>query len=66
MVRYGDISFPISYEVIKKDIPYCDLKTKKERRKSSTTKNTHFRNMLAQAKQNQIKFQYVLAEQLVQ
>ena len=62
MVRYGDISFPISYEVIKKDIPYCDLKTKKERRKSSTTKNTHFRNMLAQAKQNQIKFQYVLAD----
>ena len=33
MVRYGDFSVPIGYEVIKKDIRYCDVKTKKERRK---------------------------------
>lgn len=62
MVRYGDISFPIAYEVVKKDIPFCDLETKKERRRASVTKNEMFRNMLLQAVTNQVLFEYVLAD----
>jgi hypothetical protein len=39
MVRYGDFSLPLGYEIIKKDVAYCDIETKKMHRKSSTTKN---------------------------
>jgi len=42
MVRYGDVRLPIAYEVIEKTIHYTDLATKKERRKSSLTKNDLF------------------------
>ncbi|MDF1758801.1 MAG: hypothetical protein P1U74_10985, partial [Legionellaceae bacterium] len=46
MVRYGDFSLPIGYEAIKKDIRYCNMKTKKERRKSSISKNELFRDII--------------------
>lgn len=62
LVRYGDVSFPISYEVIKKDLKYSDIKTKREKRKSSVTKNEHFRQLLAQASNNNVKFEYILAD----
>lgn len=62
LVRYGDVSFPISYEVIKKDLKYSDLKTKREKRKSSITKNEHFRQLLAQAGKNNVKFKHILAD----
>jgi hypothetical protein len=39
MIRYDDFSVPVGYEVIKKDITYCDIKTRQTRRKSSVTKN---------------------------
>lgn len=62
MVRYDDISFPIGYEVIKKEIRYCDIKTKREKRKSGTTKNAHFRQLLAQAARNDVKYRHILAD----
>ncbi len=62
MARYGDISLPIGYEVVKKDIRYSDLETKKEKRKSDVTKNDMFRSMLKQAKRNDVRFKYVLAD----
>ena len=62
LVRYGDISLPISYEVIKKDIVFSDLKTKKLKKKSSVSKNILFQNMLAQAAKNEVLFDYVLAD----
>ena len=39
LIRYGDIALPIAYEVIHKDLHFCDIKTKKEKRQSSKTKN---------------------------
>lgn len=33
MVRYDDFSVPVGYEIIKKDVAYCDIKTKKMHRK---------------------------------
>ena len=62
MVRYGDVRLPIAYEVIEKTIHYTDLATKKERRKSSLTKNDLFLKLLAVAIRNDLKFEYVLAD----
>jgi len=62
LVRYGDIALPISYEPICKDVSFCDVKTKREKRKASTSKNEIFRSIIAQAKKNEILFDYVLAD----
>jgi hypothetical protein len=62
MVRYADFSLPIGYEVIKKDIAYCDIKTRQTRRKSSVTKNQLFQNLIDQAITNKVMFDYVLAD----
>ena len=62
MVRYGDMSFPIGYEVVKKDISYCDIKTKQEKRQASVSKNAYFRLLIKQAVNNRVKFKYILAD----
>lgn len=62
MIRYDDFSVPVGYEVIKKDIVFCDVKTKKERRKSATTKNELFRKLIGFAVNNKILFEFVLAD----
>jgi len=62
MVRYDDFSVPVGYELITKDVTYCDVKTKQERRKSSVTKNQLFRKLIEQAVNNKVMFEYVLAD----
>ena len=62
LVRYGDISLPIGFEVVHKDLYFCDCKTKKEVRRASVTKNEYFRQVTKQAQQNQVKFDYILAD----
>lgn len=62
LIRYGDIALPIAYEVIHKDLHFCDIKTKKEKKQSSKTKNQLFRAMIQQAVSNQVLFDYVLAD----
>lgn len=61
-IRYGDFGLPVAFETVCKDVHFCDLKTKKEMRKSSITKNEMFRFVLKQAKINQIKYEYILAD----
>ena len=62
LVRYGDIAFPVCYDVITKDISFCDVETQKEKRRSSVSKNVLFRNQIKQAIKNNIAFDYVLAD----
>lgn len=62
MIRYDDFSVPVGYEVIKKDITFCDIKTRKERRKSATTKNELFRKLIELAVSNNVLFEFVLAD----
>jgi len=62
LIRYDDIALPIGYEVIMKDLNFCDVKTTKEKRQSSTTKNQHFRALIKQAIVNQVLFDYMLAD----
>ena len=62
MVRYDDFCLPIGFEIINKDIVYCDVKTKKQRRKSSVTKNELFLGLINQAVKNKELFEFVLAD----
>jgi hypothetical protein len=62
MVRYDDLSLPIGYEIIKKDIEYCDIKTRQHRRKATVNKNQHFRQLIQQACTNHVLFEWVLAD----
>jgi hypothetical protein len=62
LVRYGDISLPVGYEIVQKDTLYSDLKTRKQKRKSNVSKNELFRKLIQQAVNNQVLFDYVLAD----
>lgn len=62
IVQYDDVSMPIGYEIVHKDVSYSEIKTKKVKRKASITKNEHFRNLLSQAHSNKILFEWVLAD----
>lgn len=62
LVCYGDITFPVGYELVHKNIVFADIATKKQHRKASITKNEHFRNLIGQCCKNKILFDYVLAD----
>ncbi len=61
-INSAGISIPVNFEIVKKDIKYCDIKTKKEKRKSLKTKNEMLREMFIRSIQNHIKFKYVLMD----
>ena len=54
------VSLPVGFALIAKTEHYVDKKDGKEKRRSSTSKNEHYRALLEQAVQNQIPFRYVL------
>ena len=56
------LRLPVGFELILKTIVFCEIKTKKVKRKSPVTKNELLRSMIAQAIHNQLKFKYVLAD----
>jgi len=62
LVRYADIALPVGYDVVKKDILFSDIKTRKQKRKARITKNEMFRSLIQQATTNQVLFDYVLAD----
>lgn len=62
LYRSQDINIPVAFEIIKKEIPFSDLKTKKVKRRSSKTKNEQLREMLDVCCQNQLRYKYVLAD----
>lgn len=58
----NDVSIPVAFELVRKPIRYCDLKTRKERRCSEVTKNEQMRAMVDACLHNQLKFAWVLAD----
>ncbi len=50
------------YEIVHKDVAFCDVESKKAKKKSSLTKNEHFRNLIKQSHTNKVLFDYVLAD----
>lgn len=57
-----DITLPIGFDVIKKPLEFCDIKTKKKKRKAITSKNELLRQQLQNCQQNQLKYRYVLTD----
>ncbi len=53
---------PVGFETITKPIRFCDVKTKKEKRKSEVTKNELMVQMIAQAIANGLIFKYIIAD----
>ncbi len=62
LYNVNDTDIPVSFEIIRKTIRFCDLKTRKEKRKSKFTKNELMRNMLTVCANNNLLFKYVLAD----
>jgi hypothetical protein len=53
---------PVGFETIKKRLRFCDLKTKKEKRKSDISKNELMLQMIAKAIANGLIFKYIIAD----
>ena len=62
LISYDDVTLPVGYAITDKDIIYSDIKTKKQKRQSSVSKNEQFCSLLKQSVRNHIKFDYVLAD----
>lgn len=56
------VSVPVAFELVKKPIKFCDVKTRREKRKSEVTKNEPLRDMLTVCCQNPLKWRYALAD----
>ena len=54
------VSIPVAFELIKKPIEYCDLKTQKRKRASLITKNELMREMMQVCVYNKVLFRFVL------
>ncbi len=60
LYHVDEISIPVAFELIKKPVEYCDLKTRKRKRASLVTKNELMREMVQVCVQNKLKFRFVL------
>ena len=60
LYHVGDLSIPVAFELIRKPLEYCDLKTHKLKRASLVTKNELMRAMMEVCVQNRLKFRFVL------
>lgn len=58
----GDVSIPVAFEVIRKPVQFCDLKTRQVKRTSEVTKNEMMRVMIGTCINNTLKFTYVLMD----
>lgn len=58
----GKVSIPVDYRIVSKPIQFCDLATRRLKRKSEVTKNQLLQEMFVQCLHNQLKFRYVLLD----
>lgn len=58
----GHVRTPINYHLVAKTLYYCEIGTKKEKRRAEVTKNELFRDMVGLIVRNQLPFRYVLAD----
>lgn len=61
---YGtkDITLPVAFDIIKKPIEFCEIKTKKKKRRGTITKNELLRKQLIICQKNELKYKYVLTD----
>src|SRR3954453_19203949 len=55
-----EVSLPIGFRIVAKTEEYVDPKDGKTKRRSPTSKNAHYQALLRAAKQNKLRFGYVL------
>ena len=55
-------SIAVAFELVKKPIQYCDIATKKPRRKGERTKNEIMREMIATCIRNDLKFRFIFMD----
>lgn len=60
--HYDQATVPLGFCLVKKDVPFTDLKTGKQKRRSSVTKNEQARELIGAAIHNQVRFRYCLAD----
>src|SRR5215210_1479159 len=60
LYQVGEASLPVAFELVKKTEWVFDQKRGRWQRKSPTTKNEHYREMLSACAKNRIGFRYVL------
>jgi DDE superfamily endonuclease len=58
----GDISIPVAFEIVRKEVQHSDIVTRQVKRKSSVTKNELMREMIGNCLKNQLKFGYILMD----
>ena len=58
----GDVSIPVGFDAIKKPIKFCEVKSKREKRRGTVTKNELTRNQLKICQRNQLQYKYVLCD----
>ena len=56
------LRIPVGYELIRKPIEYCEIKTRKHKRMAEVTKNEQLRRMMLQCIRNDVVFRYVLGD----
>ncbi len=62
LYKTDEVSFPLGFDLVKKPIEFCDIKTQKRKRKSTISKNEMLRSRLQACQRNQIKYRYVLTD----
>ena len=62
LYRCNGASIPVAFELVKKPIQYCDIKTHQLKRKSVVTKNELMREMIETCIRNELKFSFVLMD----
>jgi hypothetical protein len=60
MYHANGLSLPVGFRLIAKTETYIDKKDGKQKRRSTQTKNEHYRDLLRQAVRNRIPFKFVL------
>lgn len=58
----GNVSIPVAFELVRKPLQFCDVKTRQVKRASEVTKNELMRSMIATCVNNALKFRYVLMD----
>jgi len=58
----GGYSLPVGFSIVAKTEYYVDKKDGKQKRRSPISKNESYRELLSNARRNQIAFQYVLSD----
>ncbi len=62
MIVHEESAIPVAFEIVKKDVEFSDIKTRKLCRVARISKNEYMRDMVKVCIHNDVKFEYVMAD----